>query len=317
MLSWVIATFGWLFVLATAAFLVFAGGARLQPLRPRPSRQGRRPARVPHRLVDRDDVQRRHGHRAHVLRGGGAHLASHRSARRDGEAGSEAAAQQAMAHLLLPLGAAPVGDLRDRRPGARLLHLPARDAEPDQLGVLSAARRARAWPDRQVDRHPRDLRHPVRQRHLARAGRASDQQRTRLPVGCGAGERDRRGHHRRAHPRLRPVGGVRCAPRHPVAQQHQHGAGHRPAAVPARGGPDRLPAGDAWSSRSAATSPRSSRPASGPGRSATRRGCRAGRSSTGRGGSPGRPSSARSSRVSPRAARFASSWSACCSSRAA
>ena len=52
--------------------------------------------------------------------------------------------------------------------------------------------------------------------------------------------------------------------------------------------------------------------ASAPARSATASGSRPGRSSTGRGGSRGRRSSAPSSRASPRAGRSASSWSACC-----
>ena len=51
--------------------------------------------------------------------------------------------------------------------------------------------------------------------------------------------------------------------------------------------------------------------------SGTPSGWRAGRSSTGRGGSRGRPSSGPSSPGSPRGARSASSWSACCSCRAA
>ena len=44
------------------------GVARGEPLRQDPAGPRRRGARVPYRLVDRDDVQRRHGHRADVLR---------------------------------------------------------------------------------------------------------------------------------------------------------------------------------------------------------------------------------------------------------
>ena len=71
----IISTFGWLFVLSTVAFLVFAAVLAFSRFGRAPARRGRRPARVPHVVVDRDDVQRRHGHRPHVLRRRGAHLA--------------------------------------------------------------------------------------------------------------------------------------------------------------------------------------------------------------------------------------------------
>ena len=87
--------------------------------------------------------------------------------------------------------------------------LPQGHAEPDQLGVLAAARRPRRRPDREVDRHPRDLRHAVRQRDLARPRRAADQQRARLPVGRRADRRRRRPDHRRADRGVRAVGRLR------------------------------------------------------------------------------------------------------------
>ena len=200
-LTWIISTFGWVFVIGTAGFLVFAvvlafsrfGRVRLGARR--------RPARVPHRLVDRDDVQRRDGHRADVLRRRRADLAHDGAARRHRGGGHRRGRPAGDVDLLLPLGAASVGDLRDRRPRARVLHLPQGHAEPDQLGLLPAARRPREGADRAVDRHPRHLRDAVRERDLARPRRAPDQQRARLPVGRRAERRDRGDDHRRAHAR--------------------------------------------------------------------------------------------------------------------
>ena len=92
-LGWVIETFGWMFVLSTLGFLalaIYLGLSRHGKIR---LGRGRREAGVPHRLVGGDDVQRRHGHRADVLRRHRAAVAPRGAAerRRAGRARREAA----------------------------------------------------------------------------------------------------------------------------------------------------------------------------------------------------------------------------------
>ena len=233
-LGWVIETFGWVFVLSTLGFLALAVYLGAQPAREDPPGPGRRAARVPHVVVGRDDVQRRHGHRAHVLRRHRAALAPRRAAERRRPAEHARGGARRDGVLLLPLGLPPVGDLRDRRPRARLLRLPQGPAEPDQLGVPAAARRSRRRPDRARDRLARDLRDAVRQRHLARPRRAADQRRHGHPLGRRELQRRRRDDHRRAHRRVHPLGRLRRGQGRAVPQQHQHGARRPAAAVPAR-----------------------------------------------------------------------------------
>ncbi len=67
-LTWAMTNTGWLFVLTSSGFVVFVLWLALSrfgniPLGPR-----RRGTGVPDRVLDRDDVQRRHGHRPDVLR---------------------------------------------------------------------------------------------------------------------------------------------------------------------------------------------------------------------------------------------------------
>ena len=61
---------GWAFVLLASFFVVFVLWLAAEPLRQHPARHRRREARVQDRLLGRDDVQRRHGHRPDVLRRG-------------------------------------------------------------------------------------------------------------------------------------------------------------------------------------------------------------------------------------------------------
>ena len=83
-------------------------------------------------------------------------------------------------HHALPLDAAPLGDLRRRRPRHRLRHLPPRPPAADQLGVRAAVRAQRGTEGgvRPGRRHPGDLRDAVRLRRLARPRRAADRRRT-------------------------------------------------------------------------------------------------------------------------------------------
>ena len=157
------------------------------------------------------------------------------------EAETPEAAPDGDGHHAVPLDAAPVGDLRRRRPGHRLRHLPPRPPAADQLRVQPAVRRApHRGPGRQGHRHPGDLRDAVRLGRLPRPGRAADRQRHGDP-GLGRRRRQRRPgrDHRGADRRLRRLRGVRHRQGHPVAVQHQHGAGRRPGRLRLRGRPDR------------------------------------------------------------------------------
>ena len=113
---------------------------------------------------------------------------------------------------------------------------------------------------------------------------------------------------------LRRLRGLRRGEGHPVAVQHQHGAGPAPGRLRLRRRPHHpraRPAAHLGLSPTSATCPSS--PAA-PRRPAAARawptGSAAGPSSTGRGGSPGRPSSACSSPASAAAAPSASSSAA-------
>ena len=165
---------------------------RPQPARQDPARPRRRAARVPHRVVGGDDVQRRDGHRADVLRRHRAALAPGPAAERRRAAQHAGGRERRDGVLLLPLGLPPVGDLRDRRPRARLLRLPQGPAQPHQHRVPADPRRPRRRPGRADDRLARALRHPVRQRDVARPRRAADQRRDGHPLGRRRLERGRR-----------------------------------------------------------------------------------------------------------------------------
>ena len=141
-LDWVVRSFGWVFVLASTGFVVLSIWLAL-------SRYGRIAlgrdddrAGVLDRLLGGDDVQRRHGHRPDVLGRRRADLAPRDPAawpRARRHAGGRAAGDGVHA---LPLGAAPVGDLRRGRPGAGLLHLPQGPPQPDQQRLPPADRRS-------------------------------------------------------------------------------------------------------------------------------------------------------------------------------
>ena len=119
--------------------------ARDQQVRQHPARPRRRGAGVPDRLVDRDDVQRRHGHRPDVLRRRrAAHALRHAAARAPARRATPRPFRRGDGHHAVPLDAAPVGDLRRRRPRHRLRHLPQGPPAADQLGVRPAVRPASA-----------------------------------------------------------------------------------------------------------------------------------------------------------------------------
>ena len=65
--AWVTDYFGWLFVLVSAAFLIFSGLPRGDPLRQHQARARRLRAGVLHVLLGLDDVRHRHGDRPDVL----------------------------------------------------------------------------------------------------------------------------------------------------------------------------------------------------------------------------------------------------------
>ena len=95
-LDYLIRSFGWVFVLSTFGFLLFALYVAVSGFGQDPPRPRRRGARVPHRVLDRDDVQRRHGHRAHVRRRRRAAVAPRRAAVRAARPGTPEAARVAM-----------------------------------------------------------------------------------------------------------------------------------------------------------------------------------------------------------------------------
>ncbi len=67
-LDWIVHNMGWLFVVLASGFVALRDLAGGRPVRQHPARQRRRGAGVQDRLLDRDDVQRRHGYRPDVLR---------------------------------------------------------------------------------------------------------------------------------------------------------------------------------------------------------------------------------------------------------
>ena len=184
-LSWVLTNLGWLFVLSTAAFLIFVVFLAVTPYGR--IRLGKDDDRPEFRTISWIAMMfsAGHGHRPDVLRRGRAHLAPRSAAARAGQAGHRRGGGDGDGVHLLPLGAASLGALCGRGPGARVLLLPQGLPEPDQHRVPAAARRSRGRADRQGHRHPRHLRDDVRQRHLARPRRPADQQRAELRLGRG------------------------------------------------------------------------------------------------------------------------------------
>ena len=135
---------GWAFVLAASGFVVFALWLAFSRYGKIPLGQDGEEPGVPHVVVGRDDVQRRHGHRADVLRRRRAAVALHLTAAGHRRDGFDRGARRRDGHDAVPLDAAPVGDLRGGRPGDRVPHVPPRSPAADQLGVHPAARPARA-----------------------------------------------------------------------------------------------------------------------------------------------------------------------------
>ncbi len=68
-LQWLVNNLGWLFVIAATGFVVFALWAALSRYGKIPLGRDGEPPRVPHGVLDREDVQRGNGHRPDVLRG--------------------------------------------------------------------------------------------------------------------------------------------------------------------------------------------------------------------------------------------------------
>ena len=91
------------------------------------------------------------------------------------EAESPEAAALGMQYTLFHWGSAPLGSLRCRRVGPRLRNLPQGAAEPAQLDRLPQEEPASTSPAR--SRHLRALHHDLRCGNLARTGRDPDQQR--------------------------------------------------------------------------------------------------------------------------------------------
>ncbi len=147
----------------------------VQPLRQDPARHRRGGPGVPHGLLDRDDVQCRHGHRPDVLRRCRAARAFHQPAAGHGSSGVSGGARRRDGHHAVPLDAASVGDLRGGGTRDRLQHVPPRAPAADQLSVRAAAGRApHGGRVRQGRRHPGHFRHAVRLGRVARARHAPD-----------------------------------------------------------------------------------------------------------------------------------------------
>ena len=142
---------------------------RREPLRQHQARRERgRGARVRDAPVDLHDVRRGHGHRPDVLRCGRTALALLR-----GAAAAPARplfpvlqrrADRGRARLLvLPLGTAPVGDLRGRRSGPGLLDVPQAARQQHERRVRAAHGRAALGPGGGGDDRPaRGVRHGLR-----------------------------------------------------------------------------------------------------------------------------------------------------------
>ena len=144
-----------------------------------------------------------------------------------------------------------MGDLRRRRHRHRLRRLPQGPPPADQLGVRAADRRARATAacGRVID---------MLAIFATLFGSAASLGLGALQIGSGleivgrhrqGRQRRPRRHHRRPHRGLHRLGRLRRRQGHPVAVQHQHGAGRsslaavrvrrRPDGVHPRPGPDR------------------------------------------------------------------------------
>ena len=119
---------------------LYGPGLALRRLRPvagprqvrqHPAGQGRREARIPHRLLGRDDVRRRHGHRTDVLRRGRTALPLHLSPARNRGRPHPRSHPDRHGHLDLPLDPAPLGNVRRGRHRHGLRHLPPRPQAAD------------------------------------------------------------------------------------------------------------------------------------------------------------------------------------------
>ena len=136
----------------------------------------------------------------------------------------------------LPLGPAPLGDLRGRRAVAGARRLQQGPAAVGPFGLLSDLRRAHPRLDRPLHRHPGRVCHAVRAGDLARLRRRAGAGRAELPLRR-AGDRHRQGAaDRRHHRRGAAVGAGRARRRRQAPVGDQHGAGRAAARLrhPAR-----------------------------------------------------------------------------------
>lgn len=144
---------------------------RREPLRQHQARPRRRGAGIQLRVVDRDAVRGRHGHRPHVLRRRRADPALPVAA--DGRGRHARRRARGDADVVLPLGPARMGDLRRDGSRARVLRLSLQPAAHAALGPLSGAARRRERLDRAHGRRVRARRHGGRDRGDARLRRAA------------------------------------------------------------------------------------------------------------------------------------------------
>ena len=173
--SWVIEYTGWLFVLSTTGFVVFAIWVAASRFGKIPlGRDGERPE---FRTSSWIAMMFSAGMGIGLMFWGVAEPLAYYSPRRRAPEAGPTPPPGRDGQTPVPLDAAPVGHLRGRRPGDRVRHLPPGSAAADHRRLHAAARHA---PDRrarrQGHRHPGDLRDAVRLRRLAGPGRPADRQ---------------------------------------------------------------------------------------------------------------------------------------------
>ena len=138
----------------------------------------------------------------------------------------------------LPLGPAPLGDLRDRRALVGAVHLQQGPAAQRSLDVLPDLRRAGLGLDRPRHRYAGGLRDPVRPGHLARHRRRAGERRSRLPVRRPGERRLQGGVDHRHHRDRARLGGLGHGCRRQAAFRDQHDACRAAVAVRHRYRPD-------------------------------------------------------------------------------
>ena len=131
---------GWLFVLTASGFVVFVLWLALSRYGNIPLGRDDEEPEFRDGVLGRDDVQRRHGHRADVLRRRRAADPLRRPAAGHRRRGQPRGRAERDGHHAVPLDPAPVGDLRRRRAWRSLRRVPQGPAAADQRGVRAAAR---------------------------------------------------------------------------------------------------------------------------------------------------------------------------------